>query len=209
MEKSVPCTTASTMTAMKTENQDNASSISTLVNGTILKTALTNPSEVTILSPVIFTTMAVLYEFGLYNYNVISVMCAGRLSQTKARQRCEFVQGPYVFNRSHCEHDQESCGLRRIPRHRYFKGNYDFSVHNIRVYRKKKLPPVDICSLLLLYSYSAMRNICLTKRGFIVVLYRIWRICSNTIPTCRPSSCRSAIQSCTNWCSGPSVFRST
>ncbi|VVC30584.1 Hypothetical protein CINCED_3A020904 [Cinara cedri] len=47
MEKSVPSnTTASTMTAMKTENQDNNSSISTLVNGTILKTALTNPSEV-------------------------------------------------------------------------------------------------------------------------------------------------------------------
>ncbi|XP_050521497.1 hormone receptor 4 isoform X2 [Daktulosphaira vitifoliae] len=46
MEKSVSCTTASTMTAMKTENQDSSSSISTLVNGTILKTALTNPSEV-------------------------------------------------------------------------------------------------------------------------------------------------------------------
>lgn len=49
IDKSVPCTTASTMTTMKTESQDgsNASSISTLVNGTILKTALTNPSEVT------------------------------------------------------------------------------------------------------------------------------------------------------------------
>uniref|UniRef100_A0A2H8TDZ0 Hormone receptor 4 n=1 Tax=Melanaphis sacchari TaxID=742174 RepID=A0A2H8TDZ0_9HEMI len=47
MEKSVTCTTASTMTTMKTENQDNnSSSMSTLVNGTILKTALTNPSEV-------------------------------------------------------------------------------------------------------------------------------------------------------------------
>lgn len=48
VDKSVPCTTASTMTtAMKSENlQDNGSSISTLVNGTILKTALTNPSEV-------------------------------------------------------------------------------------------------------------------------------------------------------------------
>lgn len=47
MEKTVPSTTASTMTTMKTENiQDNTSSISTLVNGTILKTALTNPSEV-------------------------------------------------------------------------------------------------------------------------------------------------------------------
>ncbi|XP_050420138.1 hormone receptor 4 isoform X1 [Adelges cooleyi] len=46
MEKPVSCTTASTMTTMKTENQDSTSSISTLVNGTILKTALTNPSEV-------------------------------------------------------------------------------------------------------------------------------------------------------------------
>jgi nuclear receptor subfamily 6 group A len=47
MEKSVTCTTASTMTTIKTENQDNNSSaMSTLVNGTILKTALTNPSEV-------------------------------------------------------------------------------------------------------------------------------------------------------------------
>lgn len=49
MDKSVQSnTTVGTMTAMKTENQDNASSISTLVNGTILKTALTNPSEVRI-----------------------------------------------------------------------------------------------------------------------------------------------------------------
>lgn len=48
MEKTVPSTTASVMMTMKTENlQDNtSSSISTLVNGTILKTALTNPSEV-------------------------------------------------------------------------------------------------------------------------------------------------------------------
>lgn len=38
------------MTTMKTENQDNnTSSISTLVNGTILKTALTNPSEVVLI----------------------------------------------------------------------------------------------------------------------------------------------------------------
>ncbi|KAL5240969.1 hypothetical protein ACI65C_008379 [Semiaphis heraclei] len=47
IEKSVACSTASTMTTIKTENQDNnSSSMSTLVNGTILKTALTNPSEV-------------------------------------------------------------------------------------------------------------------------------------------------------------------
>lgn len=66
MEKSVPCTTASTMTSMKTENQDNASSISTLVNGTILKTALTNPSEVMVTFFPLFEQYTEIYDSYLY-----------------------------------------------------------------------------------------------------------------------------------------------
>lgn len=124
MEKSVPCTTASTMTSMKTENQDNTSSISTLVNGTILKTALTNPSEVTVThwktkKQKLFKKLRTKIWF-VYSYTII--FYSGHLSQTKARQRCKLVKGPYVFNRSYGEYDQEPCGLRWISRYRYSKG---------------------------------------------------------------------------------------
>lgn len=48
--------------------------------------------------------------------------CAGRLSQTKTRQRRELVERPYVFDRSYRDHDQELGGLRRVPRHRHSEG---------------------------------------------------------------------------------------
>lgn len=51
---------------------------------------------------------------------------------------------------------------------------------------------------------------CLTAcRVCVCVFYRTWKTCSNTTPIYRPNSCRLAIPSCTNWCSGPSVCRFT
>lgn len=51
-----------------------------------------------------------------------TILSTGRLSQTKTRQRRELIEGPYVFDRSNGEYDQESRRLRRVSRHRHSKG---------------------------------------------------------------------------------------
>jgi len=113
---------------MKTENQDNTTSISTLVNGTILKTALTNPSEVIVAILNQITVLGRLRQWRrrlfVFIFTQLAFCSSGSLSQTKTRQRRKFVKGPYVFNRSYSEYDQESRGLRRVPRHRYSEGEY-------------------------------------------------------------------------------------
>lgn len=53
-----------------------------------------------------------------------SLSPTGRLSQTTTRQRREFVEGPYVFDRSYGEHDQEPHGLRRVSRYCHSAGKY-------------------------------------------------------------------------------------
>lgn len=63
-------------------------------------------------------------ELRVDNIENLFVSPTGCLPPTETRQCCELVEGSYVFDRSHGEHDQEPRRLRRVPRHRHSEGKF-------------------------------------------------------------------------------------